>query len=99
MIKLLIQTDILSLEATGKTGRLSRESQRLVNDLHSFLEALLTLGMEKNSDNKIQSFFYHLAQAASLSSLDLDVDISLPSVSAPSLPSLPPSIPSSIPSS
>lgn len=58
----LSNSSILDTGAFGRTGRFSAEGQLVIEDIRAFIDSLVTVGDEKNGDDKFQRFLYHSSQ-------------------------------------
>ncbi|CDZ97340.1 hypothetical protein [Phaffia rhodozyma] len=60
----------------GRTGRLSEEGSRVVRALRDVVSAIGVVGNEKNGDDKIQNFLYHVTQIEAPSPVRQGLDAS-----------------------
>ncbi|KAL7416019.1 hypothetical protein BDY24DRAFT_359249 [Mrakia frigida] len=82
LLSAALDSDILSLSISGRTGRLSEEGARVVKSLREVISAIRTVGEQKNGDDKIQETLWSLSQVevpSPPSRLDVSTSSTIPS--------------------
>ncbi|CAG7851697.1 SubName: Full=Uncharacterized protein {ECO:0000313/EMBL:CCA68732.1} [Serendipita indica DSM 11827] len=79
-LRMLLASDLLKATSIQANGPLSAHGRRIIEDTRSLVQALLTAGMEKNDDDRIQDLLWHLSQVEEVPlqvNIDVDANASL----------------------